>query len=118
MCPAYKDSREEFMIKLRSTLEETFKDFEALDNIKSKAGASGTAGTVLAVPLFWRKLCGGGSLTGVAYCTPPYLWSSVPCRDYSQLPALQLCCGPNVRIAGTTGTVCPAPFLECGRLSS
>ena len=33
-CPAYKDSREEFMIKLRSTLGEAFKDFEALDNIK------------------------------------------------------------------------------------
>ena len=28
----YKDSREEFMIKLRSTLGEAFKDFEALDN--------------------------------------------------------------------------------------
>ena len=25
-CPAYKDSREEFLIKLRSTLEEAFKD--------------------------------------------------------------------------------------------
>ena len=38
-CPAYKDSREEFlanefMIKLRSTLGEAFKDFEALDNIE------------------------------------------------------------------------------------
>ena len=33
-CPAYKDSREEFMIKLRSTLEEAFKDFEALNNIE------------------------------------------------------------------------------------
>ena len=32
--PAYKDSREEFMIKLRSTLEEAFKHFEALDNIE------------------------------------------------------------------------------------
>jgi len=31
-CPAYKDRREEFMIKLRSTLGEAFKDFEALDN--------------------------------------------------------------------------------------
>ena len=29
--PAYKDSREEFMIKLRSTLGEAFKDFEALE---------------------------------------------------------------------------------------
>ena len=28
-CPAYKDSREDFMIKLRSTLGEAFKDFEA-----------------------------------------------------------------------------------------
>jgi len=35
MCPAYKDSREEFMIKLRSTLGEAFKDFEALDNFVS-----------------------------------------------------------------------------------
>ena len=33
-CPAYKDSREEFMIKLRSTLGEAFKYFEALDNIE------------------------------------------------------------------------------------
>ena len=33
-CPAYKDSREEFMIKLRPTLGEAFKDFEALDNIE------------------------------------------------------------------------------------
>ena len=33
-CPAYKDSREEFMIKLRSTFGEAFKDFEALDNIE------------------------------------------------------------------------------------
>ena len=33
-CPTYKDSREEFMIKLRSTLGEAFKEFEALDNIK------------------------------------------------------------------------------------
>ena len=33
-CPAYKDSREEFMIKLRSTLGEVFKDFEVLDNIE------------------------------------------------------------------------------------
>ena len=56
-----------------------------------KAGASGTAGTVLAVSLFWRKLYGGESLTGVAYGTPPYLRSAVPCRDYSQLLALQLC---------------------------
>ena len=30
-CPAYKDSREEFMSKLRSTLGEAFKDFEALE---------------------------------------------------------------------------------------
>ena len=28
------DGREEFMIKLRSTLGEAFKDFEALDNIE------------------------------------------------------------------------------------
>ena len=33
-CPAYKDSREEFMIKLRSTLGEGFIDFKALDNIE------------------------------------------------------------------------------------
>ena len=33
-CHAYKDSREEFMIKLRSTLGEAFKDFKALDNIE------------------------------------------------------------------------------------
>ncbi len=33
-CPAYKDSREEFMIKLRSTLGEALKDFEALHNIE------------------------------------------------------------------------------------
>ena len=33
-CPAYKDSKEEFMINLRSTLGEAFKDFEALDNIE------------------------------------------------------------------------------------
>ena len=33
-CPAYKDSKEEFMIKLRSTLGEAFKDFEVLDNIE------------------------------------------------------------------------------------
>ena len=32
--PAYKDSREESIIKLRSTLREAFKDFEALDNIE------------------------------------------------------------------------------------
>ena len=30
-CPAYKDSREEFMIKLRSTLGEAYK---ALDNVE------------------------------------------------------------------------------------
>ena len=30
-CPAYKESREEFMIKLRSTLGEAFK---ALDNVE------------------------------------------------------------------------------------
>ena len=30
-CPVYKDSREEFMIKLRSTLGE---DFEALGNVE------------------------------------------------------------------------------------
>ena len=33
-CAAYKDGREQFMIKLRSTLGEAFKDFEALDNIE------------------------------------------------------------------------------------
>ena len=33
-CPAYKDSKEEFMIKHRSTLGEASKDFEALDNIE------------------------------------------------------------------------------------
>ena len=33
-CPAYTDSREEVMVKLRSTLGEAFKDFEALDNIE------------------------------------------------------------------------------------
>ena len=33
-CPAYKDSRKEFMIKLRSTLGEALKDFEALDNVE------------------------------------------------------------------------------------
>ena len=33
-CPAYKDSREEFMIKLTSTLRQAFKYFEALDNIE------------------------------------------------------------------------------------
>ena len=33
-CPAYKDSREEFLAKLRATLGEAFKDFEALDNIE------------------------------------------------------------------------------------
>ena len=33
-CPAYKDGREEFMIKLRSTVREVFIDFEALDNIE------------------------------------------------------------------------------------
>ena len=33
-CPAYKDRREEFVIKLRSTLGEAFKDFEALNNIE------------------------------------------------------------------------------------
>ena len=33
-CNTYKDGREEFMIKLRSTLGEAFKDFEALDNIE------------------------------------------------------------------------------------
>ena len=32
--PAYTNSREEFMITLRSTLEEAFKDFKALDNIE------------------------------------------------------------------------------------
>ena len=33
-CPAYKDSREEFLVKLRATLGEAFKDFKALDNIE------------------------------------------------------------------------------------
>ena len=33
-CPAYKDCRERFLAKLRSTLGEAFKDFEALDNIE------------------------------------------------------------------------------------
>jgi len=33
-CPAYKDSREEFMVKLMSTLGEAFRDLEALDNIE------------------------------------------------------------------------------------
>ena len=33
-CPAYKDSREEFLAKLRATLGEAFKDFEELDNIE------------------------------------------------------------------------------------
>ena len=32
-CPVYKDSREEFMIKLMSVVGEAFKDFKALDNI-------------------------------------------------------------------------------------
>ena len=30
-CPAYKDSREEFMVKLRTTLGKAFKNFEALE---------------------------------------------------------------------------------------
>ena len=30
-CPAYKDSRNEFMVKLRATLGEAFKDFEAIE---------------------------------------------------------------------------------------
>ena len=34
-CPVYKDSREEFMVKLRATLGEVFEDLEALDNIES-----------------------------------------------------------------------------------
>ena len=33
-CPAYKDSREEFLAKLRATLGEAFKDFETFDNIE------------------------------------------------------------------------------------
>ena len=33
-CPACKDRREELMVKLRVTLGEVFKDFEALDNIE------------------------------------------------------------------------------------
>ena len=36
-CPAYKNNRKEFMITLRSTLGEAFKDFEALDNIERAA---------------------------------------------------------------------------------
>jgi len=32
-CPAYKDSREEFLAKLRSTLGEAFKDFKALEGL-------------------------------------------------------------------------------------
>ena len=31
-CPAYKDKREGFMVKLRTILGEAFKDSEALDN--------------------------------------------------------------------------------------
>ena len=30
-CPTHTDSREEFMVKLRATLGETFKDFEAFE---------------------------------------------------------------------------------------
>ena len=30
-CPAYKDSRAEFMVKLRAAVGKTFKDFEALE---------------------------------------------------------------------------------------
>ena len=37
-CPAYKDSREEFMIKHRSTLGEAFKDFEALERVSFVLG--------------------------------------------------------------------------------
>ena len=34
VCPAYKDSREEFVIKLRAILGVASKDHEALDNIE------------------------------------------------------------------------------------
>ena len=37
---AYKDSREEFMVRFSATLGEAFKDFEALDNIE-KASCCG-----------------------------------------------------------------------------
>ena len=40
-CPAYRESREEFMLKFRSTLGETFKDFEALDNVERVSFALG-----------------------------------------------------------------------------
>ena len=33
-CPVYKDKRDGFMVILRDILEEAFKDFEALENIK------------------------------------------------------------------------------------
>ena len=33
-CPAYKDSREEFMVNLRATFGVVFKDFGALDSIE------------------------------------------------------------------------------------
>ena len=33
-CPAYKDKREGFMVKLRAILGEAFKYFEALGNIE------------------------------------------------------------------------------------
>ena len=32
-CPAYKDNREGFMVKLRAILGEVFEDFKVLDNI-------------------------------------------------------------------------------------
>ena len=36
-CPAYKNSREKFMVKLRDILGEAFKDFEALDSMEKAA---------------------------------------------------------------------------------
>ena len=47
-CPAYKDSREDFMIKLRSILGEAFKDFKALDNwLAGASQPSRSTGAVL-----------------------------------------------------------------------
>ena len=40
-CPAYKDSREKFVVKLRAILGDTFKDFEALDNVEKAFCAIG-----------------------------------------------------------------------------
>ena len=48
-CPAYKDSREKFVVKLRVILEENSKDFEALNNI-------GKASFVLGYELWMEKL--------------------------------------------------------------